>query len=180
MTPIVHVGTLEYIPHINDYIVLPFINYRCYLPRDWSISIYGGSPGTCTADAHYPATPSSPSLGRYKVATLPKGMARGAIAISRQKTSRVYYLRHPTGVQNWISALIPYLHTSHTEHAVNLYMNPTVVSEYIAKECSAGRLLGPVPAPQPPLLQINRFGVIPPKIPTGKVVLDSGPIPPRR
>ena len=101
------------------------------------------------SDAHYPATPSSPSLGRYKVATLPKGMARGAIAISRQKTSRVYYLRHLTGVQNWISALIPYLHTSHTEHAVNLYMNPTVVSEYIAKECSAGRLLGPVPAPSP-------------------------------
>ena len=78
---------------------------------------------------------------------------------------------------------IGYQHSSHIcipakRNMQSAYLNPTVVSEYIAKECSAGRLLGPVPAPQPPLLQINRFGVIPPKKPTGKVALDPGPIPP--
>ena len=80
---------------------------------------------------------------------------------------------------------IGYQHSSHIcipakRNMQSAYLNPTVVSEYIAKECSAGRLLGPVPAPQSPLLQINRFGVIPPKKPTGKVALDPGPIPPGR
>ena len=40
--------------------------------------------------------------------------------------------------------------------------NPKVISDYIAKELTLGRMLGPFPPSfNPPELQVNRFGVIP-------------------
>lgn len=48
-------------------------------------------------------------------------------------------------------------------------LHPAVISDYIAKECSLGRMLGPFPLSfSPPELQVNRFGVIPKGHQTGK------------
>ena len=47
--------------------------------------------------------------------------------------------------------------------------HPEVISEYLHKECSLGRMLGPFPEPlQLPRLHVNRFGVIPKGHNTGK------------
>ena len=45
--------------------------------------------------------------------------------------------------------------------------HPEVISEYLSKECSEGRVLGPLNPAQSPPLHISRFGVIP-KGSTGK------------
>ena len=57
-----------------------------------------------------------------------------------------------------------------TKHAAALE-HPGIIDEYLQKECSMGRMLGPYsPESLPPLpeLQINRFGVIPKGHNTGK------------
>ena len=41
--------------------------------------------------------------------------------------------------------------------------HPSVITEYLAKEVSLGRVFGPTPVPAVDSLQINRFGVIPKK-----------------
>ena len=38
---------------------------------------------------------------------------------------------------------------------------PDVVREYLMKECSEGRVLGPLDPSQYPAIQVSRFGVIP-------------------
>ena len=39
--------------------------------------------------------------------------------------------------------------------------NPTVVEEYLARECKLGRVIGPLDPAVFPHIQVNRFGVIP-------------------
>ena len=42
-----------------------------------------------------------------------------------------------------------------------LVQNPNVVQEYLVKECVEGRILGPLPVSDFPMVHISRFGVIP-------------------
>lgn len=43
------------------------------------------------------------------------------------------------------------------------YEHPSIIDEYIAKECALGRVLGPFTPQKIPFLQLSRFGVIPKK-----------------
>ena len=46
--------------------------------------------------------------------------------------------------------------------------HPEIISNYLATECSKGRMLGPLPTCSIPNIQINRIGVIPKKSSPGK------------
>ena len=43
------------------------------------------------------------------------------------------------------------------------YEHPSIIDEYITKECALGRVLGPFSPEKIPVLQLSRFGVIPKK-----------------
>ena len=50
--------------------------------------------------------------------------------------------------------------------------HPSVITEYLAKEVSLGRVFGPTSVPAVDSLQINRFGVIPKKDGGCRLILD--------
>ena len=58
--------------------------------------------------------------------------------------------------------------------ARRIYEHPEVVSEYLAQECRAARVLGPFPSSPLPQLQVSSFGVIPKRHQPGKwcLILD--------
>ena len=52
-------------------------------------------------------------------------------------------------------------------------LNPQVVEEYLSKECSTGRIVGPLPRQEFPFVQISPFGVIPKSTPgKWRLILD--------
>ena len=80
------------------------------------------------------------------------------------------------GIRDGFWVGFDYLH-HHTRRAKDnmrsALIHPTVVREYLTKECAEGRVLGPFNVDQFPQAQISRFGVIP-KGSTGKwrLILD--------
>ena len=52
-------------------------------------------------------------------------------------------------------------------------LNPSPVQEYLAKECIANRVLGPIPPTAASSIHVNRFGVIPKAASTGEMASDT-------
>ena len=52
-------------------------------------------------------------------------------------------------------------------------LHPQVIEEYLSKECSTGRIVGPIPPQEFPFVQISSFGVIPKSTPgKWRLILD--------
>ncbi len=54
---------------------------------------------------------------------------------------------------------------SASRHMYSAREHPEIIRDYLAKECAAGRALGPFSLDAFPGIQISRFGVIPKKVP---------------
>ena len=111
-------------------------------------------PGDNSTSTHHSLDPTTPGrVGESLVQ--PPGQSFRSLCLSRPEP----------WVQDWVPAQFP-----PQVHLLQHGVHPEVISEYLRKECSLGRMLGPFrdDARGMPPLHVNHFGVIPKGHNTGK------------